>query len=280
MVSLGVALMVSSALATVLEFYTRTLLNREQGLDAVGIYQAAWSLSGMFAGFVLTAMGTDFYPRLAAAINDREAAAQEINQQTEIGILLALPGLLATLVFAKWVVWLLYSAKFAPAVDVLTWMILGVFGRVVSWPLGYVQMAMNAKRWYLGTEVSFILFQAVLVTFWVPRYGPVGAAYAFFACYFSYFVAMRLVAKRLLGFRHSASAVRLIKMSTLLLTAAMLANRFLGELPAIMFGTALSVLGGLWCMRELALRVGYGHRIVRLALRVPGLAHFIGHRDG
>lgn len=279
MVSLGIALMLSSTLATLLEFYTRTTLSRGQGLDAVGIYQAAWSLSGMFAGFVLTAMGTDFYPRLAAAIDDREAAAREINHQTEIGILLALPGLLATLVFAKWVVWLLYSAKFAPAVDVLVWMILGVFGRVVSWPLGYVQVAMNAKRWYLGTEVSFIAFQAALVTWWVPRHGAVGAAYAFFACYATYFVVMRLVAKRLLGFRHSPSAMRLIALSTLLLAAAMLANRLLGELPAMAFGAALAVSGGFWCLRELAQRVGHGHRLIRLALRVPGLARFMGIRD-
>jgi len=113
MVSLGIVLMVSSALATLLEFYTRTLLSRGEGLEAVGIYQAAWSLSGMFAGFVLKAMGTDFYPRLVAVIDDRRTAAREINHQTEIGILLALPGLLATLVFAKWVVWLLYSSAFA-----------------------------------------------------------------------------------------------------------------------------------------------------------------------
>lgn len=37
------------------------------GLEANGIYQAAWGLSGMLAGFILGAMGTDFY-RIHAAI--------------------------------------------------------------------------------------------------------------------------------------------------------------------------------------------------------------------
>ena len=279
MVSLGIALMLSSALATVLEFYTRTLLSRNDGLEAVGIYQAAWSLSGMFAGFVLKAMGTDFLPRLAAIIADRDAAAREINQQTEIGILLSLPGLLGTLVFAKWVIWLLYSAKFAAAADVLVWMTLGVFGRVVSWPLGYIQVAMNAKRWYMATEVFFIAFQAVLVAWWVPQYGAAGAAYAFFACFVAYFFAMVLVARHLLGFRHSRDAVRLIALSTLLLAAAMLAGLWLDEFPALALGALLTSASGLWCLRELAHRVGHEHRLIRLALRVPGSAYLLGIRD-
>ena len=101
-VSLGIALMISTVLSMVLECYTLSLVSRTYGLDAVGIYQAAWSLSGLFAGFVLTAMGTDFYPRLSAVIDDRVAAIREINEQTEIGVLLALPGLLGTLALAKW----------------------------------------------------------------------------------------------------------------------------------------------------------------------------------
>ena len=279
MVSLGIVLMVSSALATLLEFYTRTLLSRGEGLEAVGIYQAAWSLSGMFAGFVLKAMGTDFYPRLVAVIDDRRTAAREINHQTEIGILLALPGLLATLVFAKWVVWLLYSSAFAPAAEVLAWMILGVFGRVVSWPLGYIQVAMNAKRLYLASEVGFIVFQAALVAWWVPRYGALGAAYAFFACYVVYFAVMCMVASRLLGFGYSPATIRMIVMATMLLAVAMLASHLLSALLALAVGALLALGGGVWCMRELAHRVGHEHRLIRLLLRVPGLAYMRWIRD-
>lgn len=279
MVALGLALMLSSALATALEFYTRTLLSRGHGLEMVGIYQAAWSVSGMFAGFVLKAMGTDFYPRLAAVIHDRAAAAQEINQQTEIGILLALPGLLVTLVFAKWVVFLLYSSKFMPAAEVLVWMVLGVFGRVISWPLGYIQVAMNAKRWYLGTEIGFIVFQAALVTWWVAQRGAMGAAYAFFACYAVYFFAMCLIAKRLIDFRHSPAAWRLIAGASLLFAVVMIAPHVLGDRVALALGGLLALAGGLWCLRELAQRVGPAHRMVRLVAHVPGIKRIIGVRD-
>ena len=279
MVSLGITLMLSSTLTVLLEFYTRTLLSRGHGLDAVGIYQAAWALSGMFAGFVLTAMGTDFYPRLAAVIENRNAAAREINQQTEVGILLALPGLLVTLAFAKFVVWLLYSAKFAPAVDVLAWMTVGVFGRVVSWPMGYIQMAMNAKRWYLATETSFILFQAAMVTWWVPQSGAKGAAYAFATCYAVYTIAMAWLGYVLIGFRWSPAVVRMMLVSGGLVGLTFAANRLLPDVPAMALSGMLAFVGGVWCLRGLVQRLGSRHKVTILLLRVPGLRSLLGVRE-
>ena len=43
-------------------FATRGLIIRKYGIDAGGIYQAAWGISGMFAGFILGAMGQDSIP--------------------------------------------------------------------------------------------------------------------------------------------------------------------------------------------------------------------------
>lgn len=279
MVSLGAAMMASTVMATLLELYTRSLIGRVYGLESVGIYQAAWALSGMFAGFVLTAMGTDFYPRLTAVIDDRDDASREINQQTEIGLLLTLPGLLITVALAKWIVVLLYSHKFQPAGDVLVWMILGVFGRVLSWPLGYVQMALNASKWYVTTELLFLAIQAVFVIWAVPRVGVIGAAYAFFGCYFLYFFAMSWVAHRLIGFRHSPTARHLIIYSAVLVMLAMAANRLLPEWPSAIVGSCIAGLGGVWCLRGLIDRLGTRHRMIRLLLRIPGLARLMGIRN-
>ncbi|WP_343230899.1 polysaccharide biosynthesis C-terminal domain-containing protein [Thermomonas sp.] len=248
-------------------------------MDAVGIYQAAWSLSGMFAGFVLTAMGTDFYPRLTAVIDDRVAAIREINEQTEIGVLLALPGLLVTLALAKWIVWALYSSAFAPATNVLVWMSLGVFGRVVSWPLGYVQLALNTGKWYAATEFFFIALQAALVTWMVPRFGVVGAAYAFFGCYVSYFIGMSLLTRRLIGFRHSPAALRLIAIATLLMLVTMAVSRLLPDLPAAILGSACAFVGGLWCLRGLSHRLGNDHRLIRAATRIPGISRVLAKQE-
>jgi PST family polysaccharide transporter len=146
LVGLGLAFMWGGILVAGLDMFTRAIIVRKFGIEAAGIYQAAWALSGVFASFVLSAMGADFYPRLTAAIHDRARAARIVNEQTEIGILLALPGLLAALAFAPLVIKLLYTPQFLPAAHLLPWMALGVFGQVVSWPLGFVQLALGASR--------------------------------------------------------------------------------------------------------------------------------------
>ena len=276
LLGLGLAFMWSGLLTAGVDMFTRTLISRQLGVDAAGLYQAAWALSGMFAGFVLQAMGTDFYPRLTALIHNRDAAIRAVNEQTEIGILLALPGLLATLALAKWVVWALYSAAFAPAAGVLAWMVLGVLGRVLSWPLSFIQLAMGAGRLYIVTETIFLAIQVALVAWLVPRYGVVGAAYAFAGCYALYTAGMAWVGYRLIGFRWSPAVVRMMAISGVLVLLALAANRLLPEVAAGVIGMALAMVGGGWCLRGLASRLGDDHRLVYWMKRVPGARYVVG----
>lgn len=270
MLALGAAMMWSGVLSLLLDLFTRTLISRQFGMESAGLYQAAWTLSGMFAGFVLGAMGTDFYPRLTAVIHDRRSAIRAVNEQTEIGILLALPGLLATLALAKWVIWILYSSAFAPAADILAWMVVGVFGRVLSWPLGYIQLALGAGRWFFATEVTFLAIQAALVSWLVPQHGPLGAAYAFAGCYVLYTVGMAWVGHRLIGFRWSADVVRTISVSMTLGLTALVANRLLPEFYAEIAGAVVALGGCIYCLRGLVRRTGPDHMIGKLVNKVPG----------
>ena len=270
MLALGAAMMWSGVLSLLLDLFTRTLISRQFGVESAGLYQAAWTLSGLFAGFVLGAMGTDFYPRLTAAIHDRGSAIRAVNEQTEIGLLLALPGLLATLALAKWMIWILYSSEFAPAADILAWMLVGVFGRVLSWPLGYIQLALGAGRWFFATEVTFLAMQATLVAWLVPTHGPLGAAYAFAGCYVLYTIGMAWVGRRLIGFRWSKGVLQTISVSITLGLAALLANRLLPGFYAEIAGVVVTLVGFIYCLRGLAQRLGPGHMIWKLVSKVPG----------
>lgn len=251
LLGLGVAMMWSGVLTLVLDLYTRTLISRNLGVDAAGIYQAAWALSGLFAGFVLGAMGTDFYPRLTSVIHDRAAAVRAVNEQTDIGILLAVPGLLATLAFSDLVVSALYSAKFASAADVLVWMVLGVFGRVLSWPMGFILLSLGAGRWFMATEAIFIAIQAALATWMIPQYGVIGAAYAFALCYLLHTLGMAWVGHRLIGFRWSGSVVETMAVSGLLVFSAFALNRFLPSTPSVVANGVIALIGGVFCARKI-----------------------------
>ena len=66
LIQLGIAFMWSALMTAGVAFAIRAMITRDLGIEANGIFQSAWAISGMFAGFILSAMGTDFYPRLTA----------------------------------------------------------------------------------------------------------------------------------------------------------------------------------------------------------------------
>lgn len=112
MIGLGFTFMCSALLVSLVGYTTIYLINRFESIQMVGVYSAAFALSGIFVGFVLNAMSADYYPRLTALANDQVGMRQLVTQQTEIGILLALPGLLASIIFAPWLVKGLYTNEF------------------------------------------------------------------------------------------------------------------------------------------------------------------------
>jgi len=201
LVTLGLAFMVSALIVAGSAFLVRAIVARDYGLEGAGQFQAANALSLVYIGFILQAMGTDFYPRLTALANDNEKSNHAINEQSEISLLLALPGILATLALAPWVMRVFYSEDFVSASDVLAWQMGGMLLRIVSWPMGFLMMAKGRGGTFVWTEL--VAFSVYLVLAWVGLqwFGLAGVGAAFFGMYVLYVGLMYVVARRLSGFR-------------------------------------------------------------------------------
>jgi enterobacterial common antigen flippase len=270
MVRLGLVFMFTGLMGSAVTYITVTLITQVQGVQAVGLYSAAFTLSGIFVGFVLGAMGADYYPRLTAVASDKAAMNRMVNEQAEIGLLLALPGLLATLVLAPWIVQIFYTGEFLGAVGLLQWFILGCMGRVISWPLGFVMLALGKGQWYLFTETSFNVLHVVTIFLGLQLFGIEGVAIGFFVMYLGYILAVYLVCRRLTGFAWAAEVSRLAWVALPVLGAAFVACRALPLWPASIVGLALTLAVSVFCLRGLARRVGAEHRIIRAVARLPG----------
>lgn len=267
---LGLAFVWSGILVSGVDVFARSQVSRQFGIDEAGYYQAAWGLSGMFAGFVLGAMGTDFYPRLAAVIGDRVAAKRLVNEQTEIGILLASPGLVGTLTLTPWLIPLLFSRQFLPAAEVLPWFVLGVFGRVVSWPLGFIQLATGAARWYVVTETAFVSLHVLMLLWLIPKHGAKGAALAFFLTYLAYIPAMLFVAWRLIRHQWTAAVWRLVGWCALTAAAGLILRFSLKGALLFWAGLSLTTLVGLFSLRAILLRLPRQHPMLKKIEMLPG----------
>lgn len=271
LLGLGAAFMWSALLLSCVDLFIRWLILRELSLVAVGIYQSAWAISGLFASFILGAMGADFYPRLTQVQDDHEEVVRLVNEQTEIGVLLALPGLLATLSFAPWIMQLLYSSAFSEAADILPWLVLGVMGRVFMWPLGYIFLAKGAKFHFGFVETITKIPRLVLVYLLIEPFGLKGVSIAFPLNYLVSFSLIYVLVRRMVSFRYSSACRRILLISTALIVATFVSVACMPRFWATVSGTLITAYASYYCLNVLAIRLGDTHRLTRILRKIPFL---------
>ena len=205
LLSLGSAFMATAILTSGAAYVIRTMVGNHSGLAAAGLYHSAWTLGGLYVGFILQGMGTDFYPRLTASANNPRECNRLVNEQAHMSLLLATPGVIATLTFAPLVIALFYDTTFAGAVEPLRWVCLGMALRVVAWPMGYIILAKGERGILFWTEVAAAIVHVGLAFALIDRFGIAGATMAFFGLYVWHGILIYVLVRRLTGFRWSAA---------------------------------------------------------------------------
>jgi enterobacterial common antigen flippase len=268
---LGLAFTWNGVLTAGLDMFIRSQITHQLGMEQAGNYQAASAVSGVLASVVIAAMASDFYPQLVSVIGDRDRAVRIINQQTEIGVLLALPGLSALCAFAPHITVALYSHKFSTAAEMLPWMGIGVFFRIACWPIWYTQLAKGASAWFAATQTVIVGLQASLTVWFMYAFGVVGAAYAIALSAFFHTLIMLFVAKELVGAAWLVKTQKLIAAAAVFLGVAMCSRLLLGGVLAEIGGAAACAAASVYSLREIAARLGE-HRIVSMLRRIPGVS--------
>jgi antigen flippase len=239
LLKLGAAFVAGDLLIQLSAYLVRMMIVRDSGLAAAGLYQAAWTIGGLYVGFVLQSMSTDFYPRLAGCISDKPAANLLVNQQAAVSILLAGPGVIATLAFAPLVVHLLYSAKFDGAIEPLRWICFGMALRTISWPMGFIVAASGRQGIFFAAELAWTVVNVWLTWIFIPRAGATGAGFAFFVSYIFHALMLLPVARYLTGFRWTSENLWLAVIYVGACTAMVAISSLLPTAYAVSFGALL-----------------------------------------
>jgi O-antigen/teichoic acid export membrane protein len=216
LVRLGIPFMGAGIAGSLIQLWIRVQLGDSMGIEAVGHYQGAWLISMNYIGFVLGAMGADYYPRLTGVIHDAAEATRLVNAQTEIALLLGAPAFIAMMALAPWIIDALYTTDFAPAVEILRWQVLGDVLKVVSWPLGFVILAAGDGKTFFWTETCALALMGGLIVGLAPSMGLRFAGMAFLICYILYLPLVYVLARRRIGFHWSDRVVRLLVQAFLL----------------------------------------------------------------
>jgi PST family polysaccharide transporter len=242
----------SSGLMTIGSAYlVRIIVVHKLGLEATGFYQSAWTLGGLYVGLILQAMGADFYPRLTASASDNTKCNRLVNEQTRIGLLLAGPGVIATLTCAPLVIAMFYSTKFVAAVEILRWICLGTALQVITWPMGFIIVAKAEQALFFWCEVAWAVAGVSLAFICVDRFGLNGAGIAFFGSYIFHWLLIYPVVHRLSGFRWSAENKKTVLFFLSLFAVAFGGFHFFPFILAQCVGITALILSVVYSLRVL-----------------------------
>lgn len=269
LVTLGATFMAATLAATATGYVIQALLVRRFGLPGAGMYQAAYGLTGRLVAFVLGAMSADYFPRLTAVARDRAGVRALVNDQSQVSLLLALPGLAALMAFAPWLIRAFYTGSFLAATDLLRWCAIGILGQVLTWPLGMVLVAQGRGALFLATEVAAGGIHLGAVALLTRVRGLEGAGMAFVALYAVYGVAMLAVLDRLVGFPWNARTTRLAVGAVAVLALLKAGSASAPASPWALAAQACAVgVVTAGCARQLARVTGLTWEQCRNALRI------------
>lgn len=255
MVRLGAAFMLGGLANTATLLVVRSKITQDLGLDAAGQFAASWGITMIYVGFLLRAMGADYYPRLAEVIDKREAANNLINDQLQLGLAIGGPILLLLIGWAPWIISLLYSTKFSAAGELLQWQTVGNVLKLASWPLAFSLPAAARGKTYLLVEVCFNILFMLLIWLSLDKLGILAAGPSFTLAYMCYFLIVAMIIRRIQRFRWQSLSLWLLIQHALLAFMLLALARYT-PLIAIFASSILALITGIVGLRIILTKIG------------------------
>ena len=196
MISLGIIITASNLISQVVSYLIVLYINNRSGTNAVGLYNAGWTISNQYVALIFTAMTIDYFPRLVSLRSNRKKMSEAVNQQAEIAILIIAPLMLAFVSFLPLIIHLIYSASFLPIIDLVEWTILGMLFKAASWALSHIIVAKGDNLLFFFSELIMNMITLPLNIVGYAFLGLKGIGIAFIIQYVVYFLAMIVIAQK------------------------------------------------------------------------------------
>ncbi|MCD2260097.1 oligosaccharide flippase family protein [Psychroserpens luteolus] len=193
MLGLGFMLSVRGTITLVAAYVFQLYLSHAGGVDEVGYYVAGFMIMNSYVGMVFNAMQTDYFPRLSGIVSFEDKVNSTVSQQAVIGILIIGPLVVGFLSFLPIIVKVLYSNEFLVITGFISWAILGILFKTLSWSMGYVILAKGDSKLFIKTAVFFNALMLIFNILGYYFYGLEGLGISFLVYYICHFLGMKMV---------------------------------------------------------------------------------------
>ena len=163
---LGVAFVIAGMAGSGVEMAIRAYISNVDGVDTVGLYNAAYVMIFTYVGTVFTAMETDYYPRLSSISKLGREFNLTVNKQIEVSLHLVSPMLVFFILAMPVLLPMLYSGKFLPVLPMMQVAALAMYARAIFLPIEYIALSRGDSKRFLCIElVNDALLLTVLEVF-------------------------------------------------------------------------------------------------------------------
>lgn len=177
MMKLGMSFLVAGLMGSGCDFIIRSYINKVGSLSEVGLFNAGYMMTMVYAGMIFAAMETDYFPRLSAIKSIGSEMSKLVNHQINASVLLLSPLLVLYSVCLPVILPLFLSRKFLPALELSQIMILAMYLRAAKLPLAYIPLAKGNSKSYMLMESIDGIMMIVFVLLMYFLFGLKGAGY-------------------------------------------------------------------------------------------------------
>ena len=210
LLNIGIGVTIAGIVSTVMTIMSKSYLTEHFSMSAVGLYQASWTISNLYTGIVLNAMGVDFMPRISKVIDNSKEASELINQQTIFGVVVSSIAITGILLFSKEILYILYSPEFTQADIIIRWQVLGVFLRVLAFPFGFTILAKGKAKAYATAQFIFWTSDFLLLILCSHIWGFIGLGVNYLIAYCGYLSLTFIITKKICNFTYSRELIKVL----------------------------------------------------------------------
>lgn len=217
---LGMFMTLSSTLAWGAGYLILAYVNSRAGADAMGEYQAGYTLSMRYVSFVFAAFGMEYYPRLSAAAA-RGVRRVDVFMRHQMWLLMPVFTLagIAMAIGAPWIVRLFYSGEFVLTVPMIILAAPCLVLRTMSWCMAFVILARGDGPAYLICESVSVAVGLLLSIAGYELCGIPGIGLSYTVWYAVYFIVVSVMIRRRYGIGAGGQLHTATLLATLLLCA-------------------------------------------------------------
>lgn len=263
MLTMGLAMSWSGIMVYGSAYLLRWFIRTEAGTEEVGLYTAGFIIINTYVGMIFTAIGKDYYPRLAAVNKNNEGMRYVVNQQGEIAVLILVPLLLACIVFMPLFIRLLYSAQFLGANDFVVFASIGMLFKLGSWLIAYQFIAKGDSKLFVLNETITNIYFLILNVIGYKLLGLAGLGMAFTVSYFIYFVQVYIISQKKYGYKMNKDFRIIMTVQFVFLILVFAVIQFHHQLLIYIIGTFLILCSGVYSLVGLNMRIGLKELITR-----------------